>query len=1151
LPNVPRERTVDDTLITVAQAAALLGVHPNTIRSWTDAGRLAAFRINARGDRRYRQGDVERLLAEGAAAQPTLEAAPPVSETQRDAELAVLARLAQGAASVSSTAAVCRMAVEAIRSRFDYQRIAVYLADKTGFRLETHAGYRIAPPARVDAPADVNAPLTESFRHPAEESLREAIPLTELHLPLRAAGSTVGILVIEDDPSGPLAAAHVPFLRTVGNALAVAIHSSQLLARARRELTRARALRSVTHELTGTLDLSLVLNDIIERTRGLFDADKAGLWLIEEGEHPFRLVAARDISDAFRAHVAALDIDSPSLGVYAVRDRRTYVIRDADVHGGVGLMRETYAIEGIKTACLVPLVAHDHALGVLGLYHDAEHDWPEEELALAQAFANQAAVAISNARLYRSAADQAARMRSIQDLSARLNRLTDVQAIADAIVIEASALAEYHDIRIYQVNWTTRMCEPVAYTRRLLGDGDFRERLRVPVGAGSFTGTVAETGEPLLINDALADTRGTTIEGTDEIDESMLVVPMLFEERAVGVLALSRLGVDQFSEHDLQTMSIFAGYAAQALANASAYERLEQQSAELERQLDSQRRLLEINEQLLGSLDHASVFELIADGLRSVVHYDNLSIYRADHAHQILTPVLTRERHAEQVARYIVPFGHGLMGWAVNHAEAVMANDALADPRVKQIPGTPDDPEALIVVPLISDGQVTGSLNISRVGGGEVYFSQNDFEIIKLFAAQASIALRNADAHQEVRVRADTDALTGLGNHGAFQRSMSEALDHALEVDAGGAGQPVQPVALLMMDLDNFKPYNDRLGHPAGDALLHAVGVAIQSAARSDDLVYRYGGDEFALILSGVGAENAPAIAERVRQAVARLTAKELTPVTITIGVATHPDAGEDKNDLIAAADIALYYGKQSGGDRVVSVGEVPAEIRSLRGTLDQLARAALLHPDDGRAVEHLVGHAAQMAGDDRAEAAVRDALLSVARSLADSGAGARDRAERVGRLAALLGAELGRSENEVRSIELAARLHCLELVGAAELRQIGSLRDVERIMRGARQGGSRRLRIPLDAQVVGVASAFDILTSSPEGSRLGADAALNELRGDGKRYREEVLDALLTVIRRGSRQRDRRRSAPRPTARPSIPHVPALEPPTEVSGAA
>ena len=99
----------------------------------------------------------------------------------------------------------------------------------------------------------------------------------------------------------------------------------------------------------------------------------------------------------------------------------------------------------------MPLVSNNRAVGLLGLYHARDHEWPEDELALAQSFANQAAVAISNARLYRSVADQAARIRSIQDLSARLNRLTDVQAIADAIVAEASTLAAYHDIRVYAV----------------------------------------------------------------------------------------------------------------------------------------------------------------------------------------------------------------------------------------------------------------------------------------------------------------------------------------------------------------------------------------------------------------------------------------------------------------------------------------------------------------------------------------------------------------------------------------------------------------------------------------------------------------------------------------------------------------------------
>ena len=257
------------------------------------------------------------------------------------------------------------------------------------------------------------------------------------------------MLFVADEPGGTLSTAHLPFLRTASNATAVAIHSTRLLTRVRRELTRARALRGITQELTGNLDLPVVLSDVIDRTRLLFDADKAGLWLLtDDPGHPFERVAARGISDEFQASVDGLTLDSPSLGIYAIRDRRTYVVDHADTRGSVGIMRETYERDGIKTACIVPLVSHDRTLGILGLYHGRDRDWPEDELALAQAFANQAAVAISNARLYRSTAEQAARMQSIQDLSARLNRLTDVQSIADAIVAEASELAEYYDIRI-------------------------------------------------------------------------------------------------------------------------------------------------------------------------------------------------------------------------------------------------------------------------------------------------------------------------------------------------------------------------------------------------------------------------------------------------------------------------------------------------------------------------------------------------------------------------------------------------------------------------------------------------------------------------------------------------------------------------------
>jgi diguanylate cyclase (GGDEF)-like protein len=754
-------------------------------------------------------------------------------------------------------------------------------------------------------------------------------------------------------------------------------------------------------------------------------------------------------------------------------------------------------------------------------------------VALVQAFADQAAVAIQNARLYRSVADQAARIRSIQDLSARLNRLTDVRAIGEAIVAEARTLADYHDIRIYQVDWDQGTCEPIAFTREMI-DADPVDAvglLRVAIGEG-FTGWVAEHGEPLLINDALDDERGKTIDGTEDIEESMLVVPMLYEGRALGVIVLSQLGFNRFSTDDLQTMSIFAGYAAQAMANATTYGQLTDQSAELRRRADSQRRLLEINERLLSTLDQAGVLETIADGLRDVVAYDNLSIYRTDAARRIMLPVLTRERHADLVSRYMIPFGRGLMGWAVEHFQPILANDALSDPRALQIPGTPADPEAVVVVPLIADGEVLGALNVSRIGGPEVYFSESDFELVQLFAGQASIALRNADAHHAVSQQAETDALTGLANHGAFQR------DLAREVELAGASGRIGDgrLVVLMMDLDSFKAYNDRHGHPAGDSLLHRAATAIYGAARSDDRVYRYGGDEFALILRRSTVMAGVRVAERIRRAVAALTSDDPTPVTITVGVAGMPGDATDRAGLIAAADTALYYGKRAGEDRVVRADKLTPDVGDLRGTLEELASAALRDGDDVHAVEHLVERATQIStghvesGDD----SVRDALLAISRSLDAGGVAGRGHADRVGRLAATIAERMRIPDDERRCIELAARLHALDDRGISELTPIASLRDVSELIAGYRDlagiGGRRRKRAgaPLGSHIVGVANAYDELVAGVRRPRVGRAEALGRVRGDPAGFRPEVVDALTTTVEGGHDIGRRRRRTDR-----------------------
>ena len=1104
-----------EPLLSVAQAAALLGVHPNTIRSWTDAGRLTAYRINSRGDRRFRHSDVERILVEDA---PAIEEPGVTGRETRVAELAVFDRVAGGLAAAPAPASVARALVEALRTEIHVERAAVYVESDGALELVAHGGFE-TPPA---TPRSADEPGTRDERGDAEREIR-----------LHTARGLVGLLLVDRASADRLTPA---FVRALASTMGTALASTRLLTDARRELRRARALRSVTKDLTGTLDLGSLLGEVVELTRSLFDADKAGLWLLDETDRPFQVAAHHGLGDRFLAEIHSLAVDADPIGTRAIRDRHPYAIRNADTDPAVGAMREVYGSEEIRTACLVPLVGGDRALGLLGLYHRRDRPWPDDEVALLQAFADQAAVAIQNARLYRSVADQAARMRSIQDLSSRLNRLTDVRAIAEAIVAEAETLADYHDIRIYRVDAERGMCEPIAFTREMLeGDpADAEALLRVRIGEG-FTGWVAEHGEPLLINDATDDDRGKTIEGTDDVPESMLVVPMLYEGRTLGVIVLSQLGYNRFSTDDLQTMNIFAGYAAQAMANATTYGQLVAQSTELRRRAESQRRLLETNERLLGTLDQASVLETIADGVREVVAYDNLSIYRADHVRGAMMPVLTRERHAEQVSRYMIPFGRGLMGWAFEHGQPILANDALADPRALQIPGTPEDPEAVVVVPLIGDGQVIGALNVSRVGGPEVAFSEHDFELIQLFAAQASIALRNADAHHAMSQRAETDALTGLGNHGAFQQELGLLIDAAAE-DPGATPR----LAVLMMDLDSFKAYNDRFGHPAGDALLHEAATRIYGAARSDDHVYRYGGDEFALIVPGASAAEAARVAERIRAAVAELTADGPSPVTITIGVATLGGEAHDRATLIQAADTALYYGKRAGEDRVVRSDQLPPDIVELRGTLDELASAALRDGDDPHAVEHLVERATQLYGGYHEETdAVRAAVLAVSRSFAADARSTADggHGDRVGRLAARIAERLGRGEDEQHGLELAGRLHGLDDRAIAELSAIPSLHEPAALIAGYRdliadgvRRGRRaaRARGPIGPHVIGAANAYDEIVAGVGRKRQGRQSAMAAIRIHPATFRSDVLGALAAVVDEHGDEGRRRRDADR-----------------------
>jgi diguanylate cyclase (GGDEF)-like protein len=172
-------------------------------------------------------------------------------------------------------------------------------------------------------------------------------------------------------------------------------------------------------------------------------------------------------------------------------------------------------------------------------------------------------------------------------------------------------------------------------------------------------------------------------------------------------------------------------------------------------------------------------------------------------------------------------------------------------------------------------------------------------------------------SHGELEMMTRTDQLTGVYNR--------RHLDVALEAELARARREEAPLGVLMMDLDHFKAFNDRFGHLEGDAQLRAVADLLRAQLRPTDTVARYGGEEFTVLLPGSPREESVRIAERLRQQLRELRGGSAQVATTgSFGLATWPDDGETANELIGAADAALYEAKRSGRDRVVVARGVP-----------------------------------------------------------------------------------------------------------------------------------------------------------------------------------------------------------------------------------
>ncbi|HEX2118555.1 MAG TPA: diguanylate cyclase, partial [Acidimicrobiales bacterium] len=253
--------------------------------------------------------------------------------------------------------------------------------------------------------------------------------------------------------------------------------------------------------------------------------------------------------------------------------------------------------------------------------------------------------------------------------------------------------------------------------------------------------------------------------------------------------------------------------------------------------------------------------------------------------------------------------GTGLAGAAAAAGTAVLWPSGSPDAHLEPSPLEPDVGGGAMAIPLRSGGHPFGVL---AYYGRRSPFEEEDVDSLGILVRQAETAIENSFLYEEAVRLSLTDGMTGLWNRRNFDLRLESELSRAVRFS--------EPFAVVFVELDQMKLVNDRHGHQAGDTVLIELARRLTEAVREVDVVARWGGDEFTLLLPKTALPGALLLAEKIRAAVANAPFRIDTgtlDITISVGVAAYPEHGSSGKDLVAAADAAMYRAKAAGRNRV------------------------------------------------------------------------------------------------------------------------------------------------------------------------------------------------------------------------------------------
>src|SRR5579872_3639071 len=528
-----------------------------------------------------------------------------------------------------------------------------------------------------------------------------------------------------------------------------------------------------------------------------------------------------------------------------------------------------------------------------------------------------------------------------------------------------------------------------------------------------LTEYILRTGQPLLIRADLEKARerlGVTYVPALPA-KCFCAAPILLGGKPAGVMAAMNMEREYvFEERDLEVMQTAAGQVSVAVENARLF-------AEEQRRSRQFSFLNSISKTAISSEDAEQMLAEIVAHIQKNFRFDHIGIGIFDYIRKDIEIKAEAGSTAKALGMRI-PLGVGILGRVARSGESALVQTT----GEANIQGVLPDSRAVLCIPISYGETLLGVLNVES--HEEDAFSPDDVLIMNTLADLLATALHNSFVFQRLQQQSITDGLTGIKTRRFFWESLTSEWKRA--------SRSGRPFSVVLIDLDKFKEVNDSLGHLEGDLVLARVGRLLEQKCRQSNVVARYGGDEFIILMPETGVEQAQILAERLRLWLSTDPMLQEHHITGSFGVASFPVHGLSVEDIIRVADSGMYVSKHAGGDRVSTADEFAVDETGAvqRQQISAFVEGFLQREHTGpEHLEELLNTLKKLSHEESGEEdysahVLRESIEALTRAAELREMSAAGHGEMVARYCELMARALGSSPEDVDDLAYVARVH-------------------------------------------------------------------------------------------------------------------------------